>query len=98
MTVVEEGVFPKFVEKVGQITFSGQYSPDTQEVFFITERAVFKLIDHKMTLIEIAPGIDLQKDILDQISFTPVIAGDLKTMDPAIFEEHWGRLADYMND
>lgn len=98
MTVVEEGVFPKFVEKVGQITFSGQYSPDTQEVFFVTERAVFKLIDHKMTLIEIAPGIDLQKDILDQISFTPVIAGDLKTMEPAIFEEHWGRLADYMNE
>ena len=51
-----------------------------------------------MTLIEIAPGIDLQKDVLDQISFTPVIAGDLKTMDPAIFEEHWGRLADYMNE
>ena len=97
MTVVEEGVFSKFVDTVGQITFSGQYSPDTQEVFYVTERCVFKLIDKKMTLIEIAPGIDLKKDILDQIAFTPVIAEDLKEMDPAIFYENWGGLAEIMN-
>ena len=83
------------VDKVGQITFAGQYSPDTQEVLYITERAVFKLIDGKMTLIEIAPGLDLQKDVLDQMGFTPCIAEDLKTMDPAIFEEDWGGLSAY---
>lgn len=93
--VVKEGDIRKFVDKVGQITFAGQYSPDTQEVLYITERAVFQLIDGKMTLIEIAPGLDLQKDVLDQMGFTPCIAEDLKTMDPAIFEEDWGGLSAY---
>ena len=84
------------MEKVGQITFAGQSKPDTQDVLYITERAVFKLIDHKMTLVEIAPGIDLKKDVLDQIGFEPVIAEDLKTMDPGIFCEHWGGLGNYI--
>ena len=97
MTIVQEGVFPKFVDTVGQITFSGQFSPDNQDVLFVTERAVFKLIDKKMTLIEIAPGLDLKKDILDQIGFVPEIADDLKEMDPAIFCETWGGLAEIMN-
>ena len=95
--VVEEGTIRKFVDTVGQITFSGQYAPDTQDVLFVTERAVFKLIDHKMTLIEIAPGVDLQKDVLDQIGFVPEIAKDLKTMDPGIFREEWGGLKDYLD-
>lgn len=97
MTIVQEGVFPKFVDTVGQITFSGQFSPDNQDVLFVTERAVFKLIDKKMTLIEIAPGLDLKKDVLDQIGFVPEIADDLKEMDPAIFCETWGGLAEIMN-
>ncbi len=92
LEILEEGDIKKFVDTVGQITFSGQFSPDTQEVFYITERAVFKLIDGKVTLIEIAPGIDLQKDVLDQMGFVPEIVKDLKTMDPAIFEETWGGL------
>lgn len=96
LEIVEEGTIQKFVEKVGQITFSGQYAPDNQEVLYVTERAVFQLIDHKMTLIEIAPGIDLQKDVLDNLGFTPVISPDLKEMDPGIFEEHWGGLKDYL--
>ena len=97
MTVVQEGVFPKFVDTVGQITFSGQFIPEGQEVLFVTERAVFKLIDKKMTLTEIAPGLDLQKDVLDQIGFKPEIAADLKEMDPAIFCETWGGLEKIMN-
>ena len=94
--VLEEGSIRKFVEKVGQITFAGQYAPENQEVLFITERAVFRLVDHQMTLTEIAPGIDLQKDILDQIGFTPVISPDLKVMDPGIFCENWGGLGEYL--
>ena len=94
--VLEEGSIQKFVEKVGQITFAGQYAPDNQEVLFITERAVFRLIDHRMTLTEIAPGIDLQRDVLDQIGFTPVIAPDLKVMEPGIFRETWGGLGGYL--
>ena len=96
MTVVEEGSIQKFLDNVTQITFAGQYAPADQEVLYITERAVFKLIDHKMTLIEIAPGIDLQKDVLDQIGFKPEIAPDLKLMDEGIFHEKWGGLKDYL--
>ncbi|MCD7867732.1 MAG: acyl CoA:acetate/3-ketoacid CoA transferase [Clostridiales bacterium] len=96
LEILEEGTFRKFVEKVGQITFAGQYAPENQEVLYVTERAVFKLIDHKMTLIEIAPGIDLQKDVLDCLGFRPEIAPDLKEMDAAIFQEHWGGLGDYL--
>lgn len=91
LTILEEGTIRKFVEQVGQITFAGQYAPKDQEVLYITERAVFKLIDHKLTLVEIAPGID-QKDVLDQMDFTPDIAKDLKIMDPGIFCENWGSL------
>lgn len=98
LVVEEEGTIRKFVEKVGQITFSGQYAPDDQEVLYVTERAVFQLIDHKMTLIEIAPGIDLQKDILDQMGFKPEVAKDLKTMDPDIFQETWGGLKKYQSN
>lgn len=95
ITVDEEGTIRKFVDTVGQITFAGQYAPADQEVLFITERAVFKLIDKKMTLIEIAPGLDLQKDVLDQMGFTPAVADDLKTMDPGLFQETWGGLGAY---
>ena len=53
----------------------------------LTERAVFKLIDKKMTLIEIAPGLDLQRDVLDQMGFVPAISENLKEMDPRIFRD-----------
>ena len=96
MTVVKEGTFHKFVKKVGQITFAGQYAPDSQEVLYVTERAVFKLIDHKVTLIEIAPGIDLQTEVLDQMDFVPAISPDLGIMDEGIFREKWGELGKYM--
>ena len=96
LTVLEEGNIRKFVEKVGQITFSGQYAPDTPEVLYITERAVFKLIDHKVTLVEIAPGLDLEKDVLAVMDFRPEISPDLKLMDPGIFHETWGGLSNYL--
>ena len=96
LEILEEGTIQKFVEKVGQITFAGQYAPEGQDVLYVTERAVFKLIDHKMTLIEIAPGIDLQKDVLDRLGFKPEIASDLKIMDEEIFKEHWGGLGKYI--
>jgi len=55
-------------------------------VFYVTERAVFKLENGKVVLKEIAPGVDLQKDVLAQMEFAPAIADDLKTMDTAIFK------------
>ncbi len=76
---------------------SGQYAPDTQEVLYVTERAVFRLIDHKLTLTEIAPGVDLERDVLANMGFRPAISPDLKQMDPAIFREEWGGLREIMD-
>lgn len=94
--ILEEGTIRKFVKEVEQITFSGQYAGDNQEVLYVTERAVFKLINKKVTLIEIAPGLDLEKDVLSQMDFRPEIAEDLKVMDEGIFREEWGGLKNYM--
>ena len=54
-------------------------------MFYITERAVFKLMPGGPTLIEIAPGVDLEKDILALMEFEPQISDDLKLMDPRLF-------------
>jgi len=82
----KEGELRKFVPKVGQVSFNGQLARERgQDVTFITERGVFKLEEAGLTLIEIAPGIDLQTDILDQIGFEPRISPDLKTMDRRLF-------------
>ena len=56
-----------------------------QQILYVTERAVFRLQEKELELIEIAPGIDLQKDILDQMDFLPLIPENLKTMDASIF-------------
>lgn len=96
ISIVEEGKIKKFVKEVEQITFSGKYAGENQEILYVTERAVFKLIDKKITLIEIAPGLDLQRDVLDQMDFVPAIAEDLKVMDAGIFTEEWGGLKEYM--
>ncbi len=96
LEILEEGRIKKFVDTVEQITFSGQYAEEEQEVLYITERAVFKLINKKVTMIEIAPGIDLEKDVLAQMDFVPEISPDLKVMDSGIFNETWGGLKEYM--
>ena len=86
VVIVQEGAKRKFKKQVEQITFSGEYSARTgQNVLYVTERAVFKLEDGKMVLIEIAPGIDVEKDILANMDFSPGISPDLKAMDPSIF-------------
>jgi len=96
LKVLKEGPLQKFVSEVAQITFAGAYKRADQTVLYITERCVFELIDGKMVLIEIAPGLDLQKDILDQIGFTPEISPTLKLMDKEIFHENWGGLGKYI--
>ena len=72
---------------VEQITFSGKYAQRLgKDVLYITERAVFKLTKEGLMLIEIAPGVDLEKDILAHMDFKPVISKDLKLMDDFIFQ------------
>lgn len=87
LKIIKDGTGIKFLKKVDQITFSGKYASEMgQYVLYVTERAVFKLENGKVVLKEIAPGIDLQKDILANMEFAPVIDPNLKTMDPAIFK------------
>lgn len=84
--IVREGSVIKFKKKVSHKTFSGNYARKTgQRVMVVTERAVFRLDDQGLILEEIAPGIDLQKDILDKMEFQPVIAENLKEMNPCLF-------------
>ena len=91
--IAAEGKVRKFVGDVEQITFSGeQASLAGQSVLYVTERAVFKLREGRLTLIEKAPWADLQRDILGQMEFEPAIADDLRDMDPGIFREKWGGL------
>ncbi len=86
LRIVQEGSGIKFVDQVQQITFSADYATQSgQEVMYITERAVFRLTPEGPELIEIAPGVDLKRDILDQMAFEPRISPDLKEMDPRLF-------------
>lgn len=68
--IVRHGSVPKLVERVRHITFSGQRArADGQKVVYVTERAVFELQPDGLCLTEIAPGVDLQTDVLDRIPF-----------------------------
>ena len=81
-----EGKSPKFIEKVEQITFSGDYAAETgQPVIYVTERCVFRRTKSPAwSSIEVAPGIDIERDILAHMGFKPIV-NDPKPMDPRIF-------------
>lgn len=87
--VVSDGVAaPKFVDVVEQRTFSGEYAAaGGKPVLYITERCVFRLTGDGLELIEIAPGVDLDKDILAHIGFEPIIRGEPARMDARIFRD-----------
>lgn len=88
LKIEQDGHIKKLIDEVQQITFSSDIARiNGKEVLYITERAVFKLVDNGLELIEIAPGIDLKKDILNQMDFAPSISADLKLMDERIFRE-----------
>jgi len=86
LSIIKDGSIPKFVAKVDQITFNGKLSREKgQEVVICTERAVFKLVADGVMLTEIAPGVDLDRDVLGQMGFKPLLADELKVMDGRIF-------------
>lgn len=87
LEILQEGKGKKLVSQVEQVTFSGDYAKETgQKVFYITERAVFELTEAGIALIEIAPGVDLEKDILAHMDFKPIL-GNVKLMDERIFKD-----------
>ncbi len=86
LIINKEGNKKKFVDSVEQVTFSAKQAIiNNQEILYVTERAVFRLDDNGITLIEVAPGVDINKDVLNQMEFRPNITEDLKLMDERIF-------------
>ena len=88
LVIEKEGKLKKLVNEVEHVTFSGKRAVQQgQEITYVTERCVMKLTPAGIVLTEIAPGIDLQRDVLDQSEFPMVVADDLKVMDAALFSE-----------
>ena len=87
LQILNEGKVKKLLNAVEQVTFSGKYAQKMgQQVLYITERAVFELTVQGVELKEIAPGVDLERDVLAQMDFTPIM-NDIKLMDERIFRD-----------
>ena len=88
VTIEQEGRFKKLVKEVQQVSYNGREAMmNGQNALYITERAIFRLTMDGPELIEIAKGIDLQRDILDQMEFTPLIADELKVTDTIFYRD-----------
>ena len=86
LNITQEGRARKFVRQVEHVTFSGPYAQSMgQPVLYVTERCVMRLGQQGLELIEIAPGIDLERDILAQMDFKPLIPDTPRLMDERIF-------------
>lgn len=97
LRISKEGKARKFLNQVDQIAFNGQRAWKAgQEVIYVTERAVFKLLEDGLMLTEIAPSVDLDKDILAHMDFKPIISADLRQMRSGIFRPQWGELKEVL--
>lgn len=86
LKIMQEGSIIKFVKKVDQVSYNGKIARNKkQKMHYVTERAVFELRPEGLTLIEIAPGIDLQTQILDLMEFKPIISPNLREMKAELF-------------
>jgi propionate CoA-transferase len=86
LRIRSEGPTSKFLQSVEQITFSGSYARRKgQRVLYVTERAVFSLEGDGLTLREVAPGIDLQREVIDRMAFLPRIPPDVEWMERRLF-------------
>ncbi|MGB5090316.1 MAG: CoA-transferase [Nitrososphaeraceae archaeon] len=87
LSIVQDGS-AKFVDRVYKIIFSGpQAVKYNKEILYVTERAVFRLTERGIVLEEISPGIDIDKDILSKMEFSPIISPSMKQMDERLFKE-----------
>jgi len=88
LTILDDCKSKKFVEAVEHVTFSGAYATTRgQHVLYVTERCVFALRPNGLELIEVAPGVDIERDILARMDFKPLIPHDPALMDARIFCE-----------
>jgi len=88
LRIIEEGQQRKFVRAVEQITFSGARAlASGHQTLYVTERAVFRLTAQGMELTEIAPGVDLQREVLDRMDFQPRVAHPVRTMETRLFQD-----------
>jgi len=85
LIITKEGQRKKFVKQVAQITYPGEKAWDGQKIKVVTERAVMERCNGKWTITEVAPGINLQTDVLQHMDFAPDISKDLVVMDHKIF-------------
>jgi propionate CoA-transferase len=87
LTILRDSVCRKFVDEVEHRTFGGRYANERRRpVLYITERCVFALGPGGLELVEIAPGVDLQRDVISQMGFAPIIKSPPRLMDARIFE------------
>ncbi|MGE5822895.1 MAG: acyl CoA:acetate/3-ketoacid CoA transferase [Nitrososphaerota archaeon] len=85
LSIIHDGS-PKFVDNVYKIIFSGDEAMKYEkEILYVTERAVFRLTEKGLTLEEVSPGVDIDRDILSKMEFRPIIATPLKQMDERLF-------------
>lgn len=88
LTILQEGRMRKLVDEVEHVTFSGRMARQRgQDVTYVTERCVMKLTEGGLTVTEIAPGVDLERDVLALADFPLRVANGLKVMDAAIFRD-----------
>jgi len=88
LRVVQEGAGRKFVSSVEQVTFSGEYARERgQRVHVVTERCVLRLAEQGLEVVAVAPGLDLEKDVLSGMEFVPEVSPKLAVMDSALFVE-----------
>jgi propionate CoA-transferase len=86
LSILKEGKVRKLVESVEQVSFSGPRAiVQGQDILYITERCVLRLEQEGVTVIELAPGVDLKRDVLAQAEFPLRVAANLRVMDQALF-------------
>lgn len=87
LDIAQDGTIGKFVERIEQLSFSADYARRKgQEVRYVTERAVFRLGATGLELIEVAPGVDVRRQVLDRMAFRPIV-GQVRPMPSHVFED-----------
>lgn len=103
LNIIQDGKYKKFVSSLVQSSFSARTIAKTGvPILYVTERAVFEGTEEGIKLVEVAPGVDIQKDVLDMMEFMPLLPEGgieaVKLMPEEIFYEEWGGLKAYIDN